>query len=211
MLSGTLARRRAECDSHGLARTMFLWEPVPPLCIPSELEGCRKALKLVQIVSPNHMELAAFFGLSANCGEDVDHEVVEKCAADWLSSGIDQDGSGAVVVRAGKDGCYMATREESAWLPAYHEASDKVTDPTGGGNTFLGGLAIALARGKGLREAAIWGSIAASFAIEQVGMPVLTEHPGGERWNGEKVQDRYDRFMRRLCNGKRFGIIGDAA
>ncbi|KAJ4361471.1 hypothetical protein N0V85_009405, partial [Neurospora sp. IMI 360204] len=53
------------------------------------------------------------------------------------------------------------------WLPAYHTDAAKVVDPTGGGNTFLGGLAVALARGKSIEEACAWGSVAASFAIEQ--------------------------------------------
>ena len=61
----------------------------------------------------------------------------------------------------------------SAWIPAYHQSSELVVDPTGGGNTFLGAFAVALARGKGMEEAARWGNVAASFAIEQVGMPVL--------------------------------------
>jgi len=101
--------RRQEANISG-ASPLFIWEPVPDLCIPSELETCRAALKRIQAVSPNHMELAAFFGLSANRGEDVDREVVEKCATDWLSSGIGPDGLGTVVVRCGKDGCYVATR-----------------------------------------------------------------------------------------------------
>ncbi|KAJ8105637.1 hypothetical protein ONZ43_g7348 [Nemania bipapillata] len=67
----------------------------------------------------------------------------------------------------------------------------KVVDPTGGGNTFLGGLAIALARGKGLEEAAAWGSVAASFAIEQIGMPTLGyDDDGRETWNGVRVDER---------------------
>jgi sugar/nucleoside kinase (ribokinase family) len=104
-----------------------------------------------------------------------------------------------VVVRCGKDGCYVATRQKSQWLPAYHRlGSGKVVDPTGGGNGFLGGLAIALARGKDVVEAAIWGSIAASFAIEQVGMPALTQDVDGERWNGQRLQTRVDNFVQRL-------------
>jgi len=196
LVEGTLARIKA---LGYISSPLFLWEPVPDLCTPGELENCQKTLKRVQVVSPNHMELTAFFGLSGNRGEDVDREVVEKCAADWLSSGIGSDGLGAVVVRAGKDGCYVATRTQSKWLPAYHQPeSGKVIDPTGGGNGFLGGLAIALARGGSVEEAAIWGSISASFVIEQVGMPTLTQHPDGERWNGERVQDRRDAFLQRL-------------
>lgn len=47
-------------------------------------------------------------------------------------------------------------------------------------------------------EAAVWGSVAASYAIEQVGMPILTQESDGERWNGERVQDRVDEFLQRL-------------
>lgn len=42
------------------------------------------------------------------------------------------------------------------WLPAFfdkEQAKERVVDPTGGGNGFLGGLAVALARGKGVVEA----------------------------------------------------------
>ncbi|TLD38854.1 gb [Venturia nashicola] len=197
LAKGTLTRRQ-EVGIDG-ASPLFIWEPVPDLCVPTELETCRKALKHIQAVSPNHMELASFFGASANRGEDVDREVVEKCAADWLSSGIGQHGSGVVVVRCGKDGCYIASRSLSRWLPAYHQAgTGKVVDPTGGGNGFLGGLAIALARGKDIVEAGVCGSVSASFAIEQVGMPILTQEEEGEYWNGEQAQDRVDKLLQRL-------------
>jgi hypothetical protein len=85
------------------------------------------------------------------------------------------------------------------WIPAYHTDSSKVVDPTGGGNAFLGGLAVALARRKGLEEAARWGSVSASFAIEQVGMPVLGQDAEGkEVWNGVRVEERLGEFERRL-------------
>lgn len=86
------------------------------------------------------------------------------------------------------------------WLPAYFTSADegRVVDPTGGGNGFLGGLAIALARGKGVEEAAAWGSVAASFMIEQVGVPILgTDELGNETWNGEVVEKRLEAFIKR--------------
>jgi sugar/nucleoside kinase (ribokinase family) len=88
------------------------------------------------------------------------------------------------------------------WLPAYFgegkEEQERVVDPTGGGNGFLGGLAVALARGKGLEEAAAWGSVAASFAIEQVGMPVLgKDETGRETWNGVLIQERLDEYVKK--------------
>lgn len=84
------------------------------------------------------------------------------------------------------------------WLPAVHNDAEKVVDPTGGGNGFLGGLAVALARGKGIEEAAAWGSVAASFAIEQVGMSELgTDEKRRETWNGVRVEERLGEFMKR--------------
>ena len=90
-----------------------------------------------------------------------------------------------------------------------------MVDPTGGGNAFLGALATALARGKGLEEAAAWATVAASLAIEQVGVPVLTtaetsenenenQGPGAgagarETWNGVSVEDRFEEFKTRLA------------
>lgn len=87
------------------------------------------------------------------------------------------------------------------WIPAYFtgETQDRVVDPTGGGNTFLGGLAVALARGKCMEEAASWAGVAASFAIEQVGVPELgRDEEGGETWNGIRVLDRLSEFQGRL-------------
>jgi hypothetical protein len=87
------------------------------------------------------------------------------------------------------------------WLPAFFEENDgdRVVDPTGGGNGFLGGMAVALARGKGEVEAAAWGSVAASFMIEQVGVPVLGVHENGEEaWNNELVGKRLDEYMSRI-------------
>lgn len=86
----------------------------------------------------------------------------------------------------------------TAWIPAYHASASAVVDPTGGGNAFLGGLAIGLARGAHLEDAARWGSVAASFAIEQVGVPTVEGEGDEERWNGARVPDRMQEFNERL-------------
>lgn len=131
---------------------------------------------------------------------------MERFSRNWL----DQKFQGAVVVRAGKAGCYYASPGSSRWIPAYYDsdgndnAHSKVVDPTGGGNAFLGGLAMGLIRGgkqpgmHNLPEAVLWASVAASFAIEQVGMPSLTHEGNRERWNGADVYERLDEFRSRL-------------
>ena len=87
----------------------------------------------------------------------------------------------------------------STWIPAYHTDSSKVVDPTGGGNAFLGGMAVAFARGQDISTSARLGSISASFAIEQVGMPTLGRNENNmETWNGVVVEDRIREFERRF-------------
>lgn len=186
-------------------RPLFIWEPVPDLCTSPELSNCVKALKCVDVVSPNHSELGGFFGENTNGVEHVEYRLIERLCDRWLDSGIGVDGQGGIVVRAGKDGCFVARNGTRKWLPAYHQSDSSVIDPTGGGNTFLGGLAMGLVRGdetpgvQNLEEAAAWGSVSASFAIEQIGMPVLSHTAAAEEtWNGVRVEDRLSDFKRRL-------------
>ncbi|TQV96573.1 hypothetical protein V2A60_003039 [Cordyceps javanica] len=85
------------------------------------------------------------------------------------------------------------------WIPAYHQDASSVVDPTGGGNTFLGGLSVALARDEDIETAAVWGTVAASFAIEQVGPPSLGKDDSGEEtWNGVRPLARLQEFQERL-------------
>ncbi|KAI1324166.1 Ribokinase-like protein [Xylariaceae sp. FL0255] len=288
----------ADSTAYHLPKPIFIWEPVPDLCTPDELLNCTNVLPLIDVLSPNHSELAGFMGddgLDPETGE-ISTRAVERNCEQLLASMPLQ--SFAIVVRAGEKGCYLArnggrkrthksksrpsksrkkpsallhgglqpdtdmealfagllqdaegsiAREEievdpgvELWIPAFHtnndggaDESDRVSndqdagtegddgsnwedvdedvddqlgtvaDPTGGGNAFLGGLAVALARGKGLEEAAEWGSIAASFAIEQVGMPLLGhDSEGRETWNGVIVEDRLEEFKARLVRIK---------
>ncbi|KAH9897218.1 Ribokinase-like protein [Xylariomycetidae sp. FL2044] len=253
----TIKSKRSGLSTPGgssLPKPIFIWEPVPDLCTPDELLNCTNTLPLIDVISPNHSELAGFMGdsgLDPETGE-ISTNAIERSCEQLLGSMPLQ--SFAIVVRAGEKGCYLArnggrkrkaraapqrkkpsaflhgglqpdtdmealfagllqdpegtiAREEievdpgvERWIPAYHTDPEKVVDPTGGGNTFLGGLAVALARGKNLEEAAAWGSVAASFAIEQVGTPILAvDDEGQETWNGVRVEDRFEEFKTRLA------------
>lgn len=57
-----LKRREALLSYRASQRPLFIWEPVPDLCVPTELDNCRRALHYVDFISPNHAELCAFFG-----------------------------------------------------------------------------------------------------------------------------------------------------
>lgn len=196
-----IRERRAEAFGTDVPDPIIVWEPVPDLCTPEELENTKAALKCVDVLSPNHEELGALFSFEHAAG--VAREAVEKHAGELVASGIGAKGEGVIVVRSGKEGCYIARSggdKSSHWLPAYHTNQSKVVDPTGGGNGFLGGLAVGLVRTNfDVVEAARWGSVAASFTIEQVGMPQPTPSVDGttELWNGVSVEKRLRDFKQR--------------
>jgi sugar/nucleoside kinase (ribokinase family) len=204
-LAGQILRLRMTAVSQNLdPRPLTIWEPVPDLCVPGEYGNCLRALRHVDVVSPNNGELGGFFGIDTMDGDHVNFRLVESLCDIWLRSGVGPRGEGGIVVRCGKDGCLVMRRGLRKWMPAYHQSSEKVVDPTGGGNGFLGGLAVGLVRGSDeagvqvLEEAAAWGSVTASFAIEQVGMPVLEKTENGETWNGVSAEDRLAGFKQRL-------------
>lgn len=217
-----ITERRARIDPHGLTglcimkRAIFVWRPLPCSCRPSELLHFYEALKYVDVISPNFAELLALFGTHLDSSEPL-IRLKDGCNR-LLALGFGNRPS-AVVVRIGEQGCYIASLKRHTVMPAYHTCPDQLTDEerstrpyrvvdtTGAGHAFLGGFCIGLLNDPhplGLTEfevAAIYGSVAASFAIEQVGMPKLSHHPGTskkERWNDEAVRDRLTEFERRI-------------
>ncbi|KAK4987021.1 hypothetical protein LTR50_004886 [Elasticomyces elasticus] len=180
-------------------RPFFIWEPVPDLCTKSELQNTIEALNYVDVISPNHDELGALLGIDTN-GPDALPQI-EQCAKELVKHNIGPTHAGSVIARAGKHGCYIAdSHGTNQWLPAYHQSVEKVVDPTGGGNGFLGGLAVGMVRTSDVVEAAMWGNVAASFCIEQVGVPVLSKGEAGktERWNGVNVEERLQNYRMRV-------------
>lgn len=78
-----------------------------------------------------------------------------------------------VIVKLGSHGSILSGPGGLFLCPAY--PLRKVTDPTGAGDTFLGGLMGWLAAGRGevearLRRAMVYGSVVASFCCEDFGL-----------------------------------------
>ena len=193
--------RRRETPGQSGARPIVIWEPVPDLCTPDELENTITALRYADVISPNHEEVAALFSFKHPV-TGIDKAAIEDHADRLVNHGIGPKHEGAVVVRASKEGCFVRSKSIARWLPAYHTEPSNVVDPTGGGNGFLGGLAVGLVRtGFDVVEAARWGSVAASYCIEQVGVPTLQGYGGvtedDETWNGEGVMRRLDVYRKR--------------
>lgn len=135
---------------------------------------------MVDVFSPNHVELAAIFGILMLTSAD--RVAIQEMASKFLEAGIGSSGHGVVIVRAGEDGHFLNSATQPAkWLPPFYEAmncggqntaaSPKVVDPTGAGNAFLGGYAIGFPQTGSAVEAACYGTVASSFALEQIGIP----------------------------------------
>ncbi|KAH8775321.1 carbohydrate/purine kinase [Diaporthe sp. PMI_573] len=187
-------------QSNGIeARPLLVWEPLPGSC-KSNLRGEHiAAAKLVDVYSPNHLEFLALFGDSEPSSGDLrlDRRSVERYAESLLDSGVGPDGRGAVIVRAGMDGCLVSSSsipERHYWLPPFYDDDDAVVDATGAGNTFLGALTFAIsARRYSVVEASALASVAASFSLQQIGLPSLSsssENGSQERWNGDTFTRR---------------------
>ncbi|KAI4216118.1 MAG: hypothetical protein LQ351_001617 [Letrouitia transgressa] len=209
LIKGILRQQGRDPTIAGLSaaprlKQSFIWEPVPDLCVPDEFERCLEALNWVDVMSPNLEEFATLVNdsfdltnasglkkLRLRCDTLLNRNASQKCKA--------------IVVRLGERGCLVVQPNREKYLPAYYEpglSPEKVVDPTGGGNAFLGGLCIGLLENSFLVEnAAVYATIAASFAIEQVGIPSLklAEDAADELWNGENVKTRLRSYQERIA------------
>jgi sugar/nucleoside kinase (ribokinase family) len=103
-------------------------------------------------------------------------------------------GPRTVVAKQGEYGAALFTQEGFFALPAY--PLETVRDPTGAGDSFAGGFLGYLASQDGelgeseLRRAMTYGSVLASFNVEEFG----TERV--RRLTREEIDDRYEELRR---------------
>jgi hypothetical protein len=186
-------------------RPLIVWEPTPPHCVPRNLDPCLSAASLVDVFSPNRLELQALFGDSQR---PFNRSCLEALAKRFLDSGVGPKGEGAVIIRAGEHGCLVKSRSiGSTWVPPFYnegqaqESNVKIVDTTEARNAFLGGFAIGFLKTRNVLEGAYHGCVAASFALEQIGAPVLqVTNSGKEVWNGEDVQGRLQKVKEMLAS-----------
>ncbi|CAG8531413.1 14045_t:CDS:2 [Dentiscutata heterogama] len=159
---------------------IFVWEPIPEGASKENIQSCIEAMKMVDVVSPNHEEAAALL-----------EEMLIYMADKFLKHQIGPHGNGSVVIRASYKGCLVATKEKKEIIPAYWTAlkdgnrNPHVVDVTGAGNAFCGGFMVGLLKSNfDVFEAALYGAVSASFTVEQLGTPRLSfDERGNEIWN----------------------------
>jgi ribokinase len=113
----------------------------------------RETLALADYITPNETELQSLSGQSdAN---------VEAAAKSLLTTG-----SQCVVVTMGAEGARWVRQDSSGAIPTFKV---DVVDTTGAGDAFNGGLAVALAEGRGLQAAIAFANATAALCVTRPG------------------------------------------
>ena len=116
----------------------------------------RALLGNITILTPNRIELSQVAGAALDMETDL-----ETAAQSILDQGPE-----AVLVTLGKEGVLIVTPGATLRLQAFRV---EAVDTTAAGDVFNGALAVALAEGAGLRDAAEFGMAAAALSVQKSG------------------------------------------
>jgi sugar/nucleoside kinase (ribokinase family) len=141
-------------------------------------EDLRKVLKRIEILVINDSEAKLLSGY---------HNIVQAARA------ILKMGPKVVLIKRGEYGVLQFSDGAIFATPAY--PLEEVFDPTGAGDSFAGGFLGQLARSGdgsegGLRRAIVYGSVVASFTVEDFGVKRLAKVGLGE------IEERYRSFAK---------------
>jgi len=137
----------------------------------------RKVLRKIETLVINDSEARLLSG---------EHNIVRAARA------ILKMGPKVVLIKRGEYGVLQFSDSSIFGTPAY--PLEEVFDPTGAGDSFAGGFMGYLARSgdhseRGRRRSIVYGSVVASFTVEDFGLKRLTRLSLGE------VEERYQRFL----------------
>lgn len=163
---------RAAEIAHGAGVTVVLDPaPVPSTPLPEHL------LRFVDLVHPNEVEAKMLTGLPVG-----DEPSARAAARRILSTGCR-----AAVIKLGARGAFVAASSNGPFRMVPGVPVDAV-DTTAAGDAFGGALAVALAEGKGITEAAQFANAAAALSVTRMGaqpsMPTREEVEAFARTRG---------------------------
>ncbi|TEU14504.1 MAG: ribokinase [Anaerolineales bacterium] len=124
--------------------------PAPARPLPEE------TLARLDYLIPNESETALLTGI----------EVTDIHSAKEAAERLREEGVGTVILTLGARGAFLVSAEESVHVPGYKV---EVVDTTAAGDAFVGGLAVALAQGQNLAEAARYANAAGALAVTRLG------------------------------------------
>ena len=124
--------------------------PAPARPLPDDL------LRRVYLLTPNESEAELLTGIAVN-----NEAAAAKAADALLARGVQN-----VIITLGARGAFVAGRQGRGLVPGFKV---KAVDTTAAGDVFNGALAVALAEGKSLLEAARFASAAAAISVTRLG------------------------------------------
>ncbi len=124
--------------------------PAPAAALPDDL------YRYVAVITPNESEATLLTGVQV-----LDAASARQAAEKLRAKGVDQ-----VIITLGSKGVYGLDKQEEFHIPA-HQVN--VVDTVAAGDTFTGALAVMLAEGKSLAEAAQYANAAAAIAVTRPG------------------------------------------
>jgi ribokinase len=132
------------------AGVRIILNPAPAQALPDSL------LRQVSVFTPNEIEAEFYSGIKVVTTNDA-----RRAAEKLITMGIE-----TVIITLGARGSFVATKSEAKLIPGF-----KITplDTTGAGDIYNGALAVALAEGKSLSEAARFANAAGAIAATRLG------------------------------------------
>lgn len=123
---------------------------------PAQIDIPNDLYPLVDIITPNEIEAAQLVGFPVN-----NFETAANAASVFLQKGV-----GTAIVKLGAQGVCCATAESTFFVPAFPV---QTVDTVAAGDAFNGGLVAAIASGRSLREAVVWGAAAGAISTTKPG------------------------------------------
>ncbi len=128
----------------------FILNPAPAQKLSLEL------LAMVDVLTPNETEAAILSGI-----EVTNKDTAETAARELLKCGVK-----AVALTMGAKGFLLAAGETTEFVPA---VKVDAVDTTAAGDAFTGALAVGLAQGQTLRDAAFFANHVAALSVTRMG------------------------------------------
>jgi len=148
----------------------FILDPAPAQKLGAEF------LKMVDVLTPNETEARILTGI-----EITNEESARTAAKNLLEYGIK-----AVVLTMGAKGFLLATCDKTELVPAVEVDA---VDTTAAGDAFTGTLAVGLAQGKTLADAALFANYAAALSVTKMGAQ-----------SSMPTREAVETFMKKVCS-----------
>ena len=128
----------------------FILDPAPAQKLSEEF------LQMVDVLTPNETETEILTGIKV-----ADEDSAQIAAKDLLQRGVK-----AVILTMGSKGYLLATKDVTEFVPS---VKVEAVDATAAGDAFTGSLAVGLAQGKTLQEAALFANYVAALSVTKMG------------------------------------------